>query len=256
MKELINETQSLRDSNTASKRKNKFLKTMLQGGIILMNNTTSLKAGDKIEIILNENSKDVEFLSKVEEICSNDTFVTSRPISNDGYSFLPLNKSVKVEFFRENGLYCFNSEAVEVIKNRATFSVMMKILSGVHKLQRRNFYRLQAFVQLKINCKTDNKVINMKCNTADISGGGVKALFFRRIDKGTIIKMFIKIPGIEDQQILGKVVRCLPSMKDVSIFEIGIEFVDINSQTRQTILKYIIKKEREIIKNIRFLNGE
>lgn len=224
------------------------------GGIILMGDATDLKSGDKIEIILNKDGEDVEFLSKVEEINDNDTFAVSRPISKDGYIHLPLGQAVRVIFFRENGIYYFNSEAVEVIKNNATFSVMMRILSGIHKLQRRNYYRLRTLVPVKVSCEIDDEDINMECNTADISGGGMKILSLKRFDRNIILKVFIKIPGIESQQILGKVVRCLPSERNTAIFEIGIEFIDINLKTRQSLLKYIFRKQREIIKRIRFLN--
>lgn len=221
-----------------------------------MGHTINLEVGEKIKILLNDDGKDYEFVSKVEELIDEDNFVVSKPISADMYRRLPLEQVVEVELFREEGVYYFEAQAVEMIKNRATFSVMINILSDMHKLQRRNFYRLKTLVALKLSWKIDGNNMHMGCDAIDISGGGVKILSFKKIDVGTSLKMFMKIPGLEDKELSGKAVRCAHSTKNESAFEIGIEFTDMDSAVEELILKYIFKEQREMIRKARSVDDD
>lgn len=221
-----------------------------------MSHTANLKAGEKIRILLDDNGKDIEFVSRVEELIGEDGFVASKPISADIYRRLPLGRIVKVELFREDGVYYFAAQAVEMVKSRETFSVMMNILSDKHRLQRRNFYRLKTLTALKISWKIHGSDMHMGCDAIDISGGGVKILSFKKIDAGTSLKMFIRIPGLEGRELSGRVVRCSHSAKNESAFEIGVEFTDMDSASEDTILKYIFKEQREMIKKARAIEDD
>jgi len=211
-----------------------------------------LKPGEKIDLEINEGEKVGQYLSKVEDVINENTFVITRPISNEGYTYLSVGQVVRVMYYRMEALYYFDAEVIDRIKSNESVSAKLNIISDRYKLQRRNYYRLNIMVPVVLSASiASDKGIEKytrKYDTVDISGGGLKIKCEIQLDINTEVDLSINIPGLEFEKIRGKVVRTQMIQKIPDIHEIAVEFTKISTNARQTIIKYIFAKQREIIK--------
>lgn len=212
----------------------------------------NLKPGERIELEVNEGEKADQYLSKVEEVIDENTFVITRPVANDTYTYLSVGQVIRVMYYRKEALYYFDAEVVDRIKSDENVSAKLNIISDRYKLQRRNYYRLNIMVPTVLTAfiASGGKVekYTKKYDTIDISGGGLKINSERQMDTDTEIRLFVHISGIEHEEVTGKVVRSITSQKDSNLYEIAVEFTDISTNVRQAIIRYIFAKQRELIK--------
>ena len=80
----------------------------------------------------------------------------------------------------------------------------------------------------------------------DISGGGVRILLDRNIEKGSLLECKLKIND-EDLLLKGEVVRSqLIQQYPITKYEIGISFVDITEYQRDQIIGFIFEEQRKL----------
>lgn len=212
-----------------------------------MKNDSSLKPGEKIELLLNRKGSSERYLSKVETVISDDTFIITRPIGDEQYMFLTLGEIVRVIFFRDDGAYYFDAKVLERIKSQESISTRMVALSDKYKLQRRNYYRLNTMVPVTLTYFENGAMVSKKMDTIDISGGGIRIATVNKMNVGMEVGVTAEIQGIEDYEIIGRVVRSMLSEKG-DLYETGIEFTNIHQRIRQAIIEYIFTRQREILK--------
>ncbi len=85
----------------------------------------------------------------------------------------------------------------------------------------------------------------------DISGTGVKMTVSKKIQKDTLLELFIEpliYPPVNIAT-LGKVLNISSANNSVkkNCSNIGIEFLAINEYDREELIKYIFKRQRELI---------
>lgn len=210
-----------------------------------MKHEENIREGEKIQIEIDKGDDNSQYLSRIEEIVDDRTFVISRPVGSDDYTYLVQGQVLKVMYFRQEALYYFDAEVVERIKSDESVSARISAISDKYKLQRRNYYRLRIMVPLTILTEEGKA---KRIDTIDISGGGAKIVSRNLMEKHSKVYMKIEIPGVEDEIIKGRVVWSAPAQKDMKIFETAVEFVEISPAARQAIIRYIFAKQRELIK--------
>jgi c-di-GMP-binding flagellar brake protein YcgR len=132
----------------------------------------SIKAGEKIELLVDRRGNPERFFSKVESLVTDDTFIISRPIGDEQLMFLSLGEVIRIVYFREDGAYYFDAQVIERIKHQETVSARVVALSEKYKLQRRNYYRLNTMVPVVLTYFEDDLKIVKPFDTIDIAAEG------------------------------------------------------------------------------------
>jgi len=217
-----------------------------------MKNDDIVKPGEKIEIEIEEDSCTNQYLSKVEEVIDDNTFVIAKPMGEDYYTYLSLGQVIRVIYSRKDALYYFDAEVIERLKSQENISAKLTIISDKYKLQRRNYYRLEIMVPVTLvfEIKQQENTIKTikKIDTVDISGGGIKILSDNKMDMDTELDLLLSIPDIEYEPVKGRVIRSILVEGENPMYESAIEFIDIDPKVRQSIIRYIFSKQRELIK--------
>lgn len=105
--------------------------------------------------------------------------------------------------------------------------------------ERRKFIRLQVPVELKYITEGDS--IRKEVTTKDLSCEGLRFISKAEIKKGANLELNLDIPNANNPvHINGKVawIKRLSTV-DGSPFEVGIEFVKIEEDNKNTFLKYL-----------------
>lgn len=207
-----------------------------------------LHEGERIEIIIDNDKHQEVYVSKIEEVIDRVTLIIASPISGKYFTYFSVGQEIKIVFFRDESAYAFNARVIDRIKYNNSVSAVVNAISKTHKVQRRNYFRLGVMVDMTISYKVGYNSVIKHLDAVDISGGGIKIMSAEKISLGTDVQINMNIPGIKGSIINGRVVRCAPSIKNSSIYDIGIEFVDISANCRQKIIQYIFARQRKILR--------
>lgn len=105
--------------------------------------------------------------------------------------------------------------------------------------EKRRFIRLEVPVELKYIIKGDPR--RKEVMTKDVSCEGLRFICNDEIREGTALELNINIPNANNPvHINGKAVWVKKlSIEDGSPFEVGVEFMEIEEDNKNTFLKYL-----------------
>lgn len=120
-------------------------------------------------------------------------------------------------------------------------------LSEMEKYQRRQFFRLNCI--LDMTYQTPDGEDQAKTGLIiDISGGGARFNSSEQYEPGEQLMMYFELPVAGQRKQMGIQARVISSERLVNkekTFENRVEFFDIESNTRETIVKYVFEQERK-----------
>ncbi len=220
-----------------------------------MNLKKMLQIGEKIEVRYYEGAIDSEkrsCYSMIQDMISQDELVITIPMVKGNQIILPLGQEVEIVFFRDEGQYIFKAKIEKRFKKENVDLLKLNRISSIKRIQRRNYYRLNITLPISIKLLTDKDKQSqnfkewLKTYTMDISGGGVRILLDRNIEKGSLLECKLKIND-EDLLLKGEVVRSqLIQQYPITKYEIGISFVDITEYQRDQIIGFIFEEQRKL----------
>lgn len=236
--------------------------------------TKYLKIADSIDImIFKENDESITLSSFIYEIVDDEKLIMSHPI-HQGHLY-PLAKSnvYYFRFFIENmGMYLFKGNVKGRLQYDNLPSIAIILSSDIKKVQRRKFFRVHfnstGYFEQKIklteeeitlkrkqlerkfpNAKDigveDSKVTQVKFDTLDLSGGGIRVKSTGHYEIGDLVEGKFKISSVW-VDFKGEVTRV--DKKEGSQVEVGIKFIDLSSGTQSKIVSYVFEIERNLIK--------
>ncbi|MEZ0371314.1 MAG: flagellar brake protein [Candidatus Sericytochromatia bacterium] len=139
--------------------------------------------------------------------------------------------------------------------------LFVSLPSQVQRIQRRNFVRVDAELPIHLTLfdpnqpdQPDQIIGNIDSSTTDLSGGGLMAISEFEVAIDTLAEGKIYIPpenGDATQKwetipFQAQVCRCLPHNGK---FLIGVSFIEMNEGTRDRIIHYIFRYQRETIQH-------
>lgn len=211
-----------------------------------MNLLEDLKIGEKLEIepIRSKRNTAANHIITSQLVDKKDqNLYISSPIKK-GISY-PLfqGQQINIIFYRdEKGIYSFLGEVVQKLNIRFPIYII-KPLSFREKIQRRFYYRLQVLTKVAIRrLKEDSWLEGL---TKDLSGGGLKLIVNQAFKIGEKVECIIILDKNQEVNVVGEIVR---SVRDIvtNEYEVGIRYVDISEKTRNDIIAFIFKKQREL----------
>lgn len=217
--------------------------------------------GCKIELVsldditTNVKNKKV-FVSKIYDILDTNLLQIAMPIYEGNIVPLSIGSTYSACFFTDKGLYECQVSVTSRYKNGNLYFLEVKLTSNLNKVQRREFFRLDCSLDATMRIMSDEEydtgiydedVSWEKARIVDISGGGVKLLKQGYIEPNEIIVIRFELPveeGLAFMQLVGRILRSSPLQGRAGIYDERIEFININKENRDKIVKYIFECQR------------
>lgn len=204
--------------------------------------------------------------SQVLDIISEDRIEISMPIEKSKLILLPVDGEYDLYFYGDNVLYQCYARVVDRYKNNSLYVLVLDLTSNLRKYQRREYYRFSCALEMNsrklqeeeiyfADKGTDKLIPELPLKSSvvvDISGGGLRfvANYAYEVDSMILCKYRLLINGqSKEYNLVGRVlaVRELDNRKGV--FEHRVQYVNMDSEDREEIIKYIFDEERKTLKN-------
>lgn len=231
-----------------------------------------IEPGDRIQLQkilrLKEEEENVErktYDSKVIDIISDDRIEVSMPFEKTKLVLLPVDGEYNLFFYTPNGLYQCSARVVDRYKNNNVFSVLLDLTSNLRKYQRREYYRFSCALEMNSRTLEEKEVRTIELNKnalmpelplqrsviVDISGGGLRFVANYAYEKESTIlcKYNLWISGENHEfKLFGKVLSVQELENKPGFYEHRVQYIHMDDEKRENIIKYIFDEERKIIK--------
>lgn len=149
------------------------------------------------------------------------------------------------------------------VNNQAAFEFTSSLLSkqikplpvwtialpyNIKKIQQRAFVRIDLVIPVQVRAILEDGVLDetvISAFTKDISGGGVQIVTSHLWEIGTKLMVTIHYPQIGSFTFKSDVVRVYQPQSELTVFWVGIRFLEIAETDRGNIIRLIFKKQLE-----------
>lgn len=225
--------------------------------------------GDKVDVtpLRNMSADSVpHYVTRVYDVKSDDEIMLNMPIEDGRLVLLSVGAEYDLCFYTSSGLYQCNAVVKERYKSKNIFVVNMELTTSLRKYQRREYYRLNCVLDLKcteVNEEQieqfDNRVeffgadfVVNNGTIVDISGGGIRFISKQHFDKDTkmCFAFSLQIAGQDVEfKTIGKILYSNGIPEKRGEFENRVQFLDVDEDEREVIIKYIFEEERKLRRN-------
>ena len=226
------------------------------------------RAGSKIDIQkvdrvkFNADDKPPVYGTTVYDVISDDRMEIAMPMVQSKLILLPLDSEYDICLYTENGLYQCFGRVIDRYKAKTVYIVLIELTSNLRKFQRREFYRFSCALEMQSR-KLDEKevksiekeMVDLSPNlplqrsiVVDISGGGLRFVANYAYELGTLIQCSysLTIEGkYKEYNLVGKVLHVQENPKKPGLYEHRVQYIDINTEEREEIIKFIFEEERK-----------
>lgn len=220
-----------------------------------------------------EDSKRKVYGSQLVDIISDDRIEIAMPMEKTKLILLPIDSEYDLYFFTPNGLYQCYARVVDRYKNNNLFLVQLDLTSNLRKHQRREYYRFSCALEMNSRPLEKEEVTAIEKDSdllksgilvpelplqrsviADISGGGLRfvAEYAYEVDSLILCKYNLWISGESKEYTLyGRVLAVKEIENRPGFYEHRVQYVHMDKDNREEIIKYIFNEERKSLKMIR-----
>ncbi len=203
------------------------------------------------------------YRTKVFDVLSEDQLEIMMPLEKSKLILLPVDGEFNLCFFTEKGLYQCHVRILDRYKSNNVHIVVAELISNLQKRQRREFYRLGCAMEVKFRELSKAEVESVEKGyfrpgtlgglqllegiVADLSGGGMRFTSQWRCNVGAMIYCTYMLPHKNTEKqyhMVGKVLYSEEVPKRPGLYENRIQYVDIDVDDREEIIKYIFEEER------------
>lgn len=211
--------------------------------------------------------------SQVIDIISDDRIEVSMPFVKSKLVLLPVDGEYNVFFYTPGGLYQCSARVADRYKNKNVFSVLLDLTSNLRKYQRREYYRFSCALEMNSRTLEEQEIHAVEGNAnllvpelplqrsviVDISGGGLRfvANYAYEVDSMILCKYNLWISGeSKDFSLIGRVLAVKEVENRPGVYEHRVQYVNMDKDNREEIVKYIFDAERKSIQKQRQLEHE
>lgn len=207
------------------------------------------------------------YQSKVLDILSEDRIEVLMPMEKSKVITLAIDSEYDLYFFTETGLYECYARIVNRYKDNNVYVMVLDLTSNLRKYQRREYYRLSCALEMESRPllaeevkqieegRREKKIAQLslqKSIIVDISGGGLRfvADYAYEVDTLILCQYRLKIDKEEKQySVIGKILSVKALENRTGSYEHRIQYVNLNMEEREEIIKYIFDEERRALRN-------
>lgn len=236
-----------------------------------------VEPGDKQELVLVEHRPGINeelakrvYISKVNDILSEDRMEIMMPMEKTKLILLPVDAEYDMAIYSKNGLYQCFVRVVDRYKSDNMYLLVVELTSNLRRNQRREYYRFSCALEMcsraletaEIEAVEKNDNFNLvpglplkRSVVVDISGGGLRFISEHKYDEDCFIycSYHLLVNGVRKlYEIVGKVLEVKPVENRKGVFEHRVQYVNISEGVREQIIRYIFQEERKNMKKDRF----
>ena len=239
-----------------------------------------LQVGCKIEICSVEQAqrnkitgeKTPVLESMLDDITPEGNLIIQMPIYKGKLVLLSIGVRYELVFYEKNSLYQTVAQVVDRYKSDNRYVLKMSLTTGITKLQRREYFRLQCILGAELYPITREEMLENseqqyaalimrpeikenvdKAVIVDISGGGIRFICEKQYEENSyyIVRTIIGNESFSQELILAiNIVTCRKANASIDRYETRGEFVHITNKTREIIIKYVFDEDRKIRKKV------
>ncbi|MCM1253278.1 MAG: flagellar brake protein [Clostridium sp.] len=219
-----------------------------------------------------DDAKRKVYNSQLIDIISDDRIEISMPMEKTKLILLPVGGEYDLYFFTTNGLYQCYARVVDRYKTNNMFMVQLELTSNLRKHQRREYYRFSCALEMNSRPLEKEEVRAIEKDSeqlqseilvpelplqrsviADISGGGLRfvAEYAYEVDSLILCKYSLWMEGeTKEYTLYGRVLEVKPIENRPGFYEHRVQYVHMDKDNREEIIKYIFNEERKTLKMI------
>ena len=231
-----------------------------------------LKAGDRIQISsLKKNLAGEQgpvLMSRIADFEDSGELIVEMPMHQGKIILLSLGARYEFVFYTKRGPYRGTCQVVDRYKEENNFLVKVELKNGLHKFQRREYFRLECSLEMITYDLTSDEAKNLsqeqldklirepdvimtmaKAVIVDISGGGLRFISEKKFEDGDYAAVQLKLANDNiDLDILTpiSIIACRQAAPYMERYEARGEFMHLDTELREMIIKYIFDEERKI----------
>lgn len=237
-----------------------------------------ISPGNKIQLqkivrMKEENEERKVYDSQVIDIISDDRIEVSMPFVKSKLVLLPVDGEYNVFFYTQGGLYQCSARVADRYRNNNVFSVLLDLTSNLRKYQRREYYRFSCALEMNSRTLEEKEIQAVESNSnllvpelplqrsviVDISGGGLRFVADYSYEIGSMIlcKYDLWISGeSKNFNLIGKVLDVKAVENRPGTFEHRVQYINMDKDNREKIVKYIFDAERKSIQKQRYKDDD
>lgn len=206
------------------------------------------------------------YTSRVYDVLTDDRLEVVMPMEKTKLILLPIDGEYDLCFYTSLGLYQCFARIIDRYKSNNVYVLVFELTSNLRKHQRRDYYRFSCVLDMKTRELKQEEVQAVEANQVllvpglplrrslivDISGGGIRFISDHNYEEGSMIYCTYQLvnEGIaKDYEIVGKVLSVREVNNRPGEFEHRVQYVNLNNDTREEIIKFIFEEERRIRRN-------
>ncbi len=232
-----------------------------------------ISPGNKVQLqkilrMKEDNEERKVYDSQVIDIVSDDRIEVSMPFVQSKLVLLPVDGEYNVFFYTQGGLYQCSARVADRYKNNNVFSVLLDLTSNLRKYQRREYYRFSCALEMNSRTLEETEIQAIEGNSkllvpelplqrsiiVDISGGGLRFVsnYAYETDSMILCKYDLWISGeSKNFSLIGKVLAVKEVENRPGVYEHRVQYVNMDKENREEIVKYIFDAERKAIQKKR-----
>ncbi|MGE5614738.1 MAG: flagellar brake protein [Bacillota bacterium] len=233
-----------------------------------------IQIGTRLELdVLNNKGEKTgrSYVSQILEHRNDGLVIISAPIHEARLVYIPTDAHIRLTFInKQEGLLGFNAVVKERDMHGNISVLLIEPVSGIEKIQRRMYYRLEIALNALIlpdgkpgkphavQGKEEAKPVNdadftvqkpIAATTKNISGSGMCLVTDADIPKDSTIKVELELSGLRTISAECKVLRNIKFFDDKGKrYELGLCFTKITKKDQESLVKYIYMQQRERLK--------
>lgn len=211
-------------------------------------NIHNLKAGDRVTIT--DRDGEYTYTSIVHEKKTDNTITVYMPYEAKGLLRIRPGSMIVVSVEAEDAQYQFDAGIKAVYDvDKVKFMDFMPV-SGLRRVQRRQFYRLKAALDVYIRLLEQEGSPQddgwKKTITVDISGEGMRLKTFEAIPDGSLLECMIRLSDRQIIRLQGRVLEVFEAEDEIFPYRLRIVFSGISEQMQNEIVRFIFVRQREM----------
>ncbi len=230
--------------------------------------------GDKVElqasdhIFAKEDEKARVYTTRVYSVLSDDRIEIMMPMEKTKLILLPVDGEYDLCFYTAKGLYQCYARIYDRYKSNNVYVLALELTSNLRKHQRREYFRFSCVLDMKARelKKEEKESLSTikpiivpglplrRSLICDISGGGMRFIsdVVYEVDSMLYCTFSLTLDGkTKDYDIVAKVLTSKEVPARQGEFEHRVQYINLDRDTREEIIKYIFEEERRIRRNTR-----
>lgn len=209
----------------------------------------SLRVGQSVQVEVRAGEYAGQYTSRIEDI-SRRSLALAIPTKKGELLTLPMATPVTISYTVEDsikgGVVQFETRVIGYSEDPVP-CLILSLPAAVEKVQKRQDVRLDCLIGLKYRIRGLTGPLSdwRKAYCSNLSGGGLTLVDHEDLQNGIRIDIELPLPRATIR-VVGEIVRKIDYNKDASTFNYGVRFIVIDEFTRDSIIKYIFERQREL----------